>query len=127
PAPSGARWVLQSATVEPKTPGHGWTYSAGSTSATFKLDNGQASQFNWNAPPQTVGPQGFPVSITASSPYYETSINAAGSGIPGNSIGMEAGPVHKPTTQTKQVTFTPSAGDSSFELAISLGYGAVTF
>jgi hypothetical protein len=131
PQPISGHWALQSVTVSPETPprfeASFWSYSKQSTSAQFSLGNNQSASFQWSPPPQQVDGNGFTISINAQSPKFESTMGVTVSGLQGENIGFEVGPVHSPTSKSKSTTFKPYPNSSELEVKVSLAYGAVSF
>jgi hypothetical protein len=128
---TGAHWVLQSVTVTPETPpkfeGSAWSYTKQSSSAQFKLSNDQIASYQWSAPPQQMDGSGFNMNAGLQSPKFESAMSVSASGLQGQGISMEVGPVHSPSSQSKSSTFKPAPNTREFEIKVSLGYGAINF
>jgi len=131
-AAPGSRWKLVSVSASPQT-NQGWTYNANSASAHLKVYNGDQSDFSWAPPPAQVTSDGFTVNITVvSEPTQKNTLSqmicvSGPQASTSNTCAQAVAQNGAAKTANQAVKFMPPPDFGSFDVKVSLAWGAVNY
>jgi hypothetical protein len=135
---ANAQWILESVAVFPAKPDPGWSFGGSqASSAQLTVYNGDKAVFQWTPPPQQIGTNGFPVSLSAQGQPANPagtvaaliSVTATGleANLPSNEWSAYARTESGPSSASKQLNFKliPSAYEVTVQ--VSLMWGGLGF